>query len=437
MDTIAGITLDLLAEITVKYGALRAQYGEPAFKPHFEAWLTSKGTNEYNYSQAHNGWLARFRSDPTGQLEADFHRKVSQGTAAAHFGDVRDMSQDVLEGVTLDIYAQVAVQMSKPGADPEAVARQFGLQGIAHWQAANGAWMAAMSRDTSLRLSTQYGLLFQKHAGPAFQEQMRNQIAAQNTAAQERRESARAAPPPADLTNDQLIATLQSGTKREQWDATTELTRRYDRGNKADPEIQKCRAAIPYLIAMIERHDEDDTNRAEWAAKMLIDIGERNDDVKGAITRCKNRGEEALANLRLAFAPIADKAVPERLNMQMKIGGYESMIGEMKSILEGWSPHVQVAIAGASPVAMHAQQSFAPQAPKKKSGVPLILILGPIVALAIGGAIYLKMALSNSQDADAAAASASAAANAKTPAATAKPAPTPLKAAATAPKRTH
>ena len=137
MEEIYGISLETLADIMTKHGELNAQLGQQQGRAELQRYLAGRGLNEQVWSAAHNAWLERFRADPSGMLEAQFHQMLSQRTLKAHFGDVRDMSADQVEGVTLDQYAQLAVAMGKPGADAEAVAREHGLSGAAQWTAAN------------------------------------------------------------------------------------------------------------------------------------------------------------------------------------------------------------------------------------------------------------------------------------------------------------
>jgi hypothetical protein len=336
MNAIQGVTLDMLAEIQAKYSALQAQYGEPGLRPHFLAFLQSKGLSEPAYVDAYNSWIARFRSDPTGQLEAQFSMTVGRLAAQAHYGDVRDMSGDAQEGVTLDTYAQLTVAMGKPGVDLEAIARQHGLAGVAHWQRVNAAWTAAMSQDTSHKLSMQYGQLYSRYAGPQFEQNMQNQVAATLAASRER--PAAAAAPPREQTVDDLLQLLSAPQLRDRYRAARELAHRWDIGHERDPRLSAALACIPVLLEMVERHEEDQVGEAEDAARKLMELKQKNDDVKSAFQRCLNRATEHLATLERAFAPIQNQAVPERIPLQMKIGGYRSLIDTLRGMLAEWQP---------------------------------------------------------------------------------------------------
>ena len=52
--------------------------------------------------------------------------------------------------------------------------------------------------------------------------------------------------------------------------------------------------------------------------------------------RCLNRAREGLATAEAAFAPIADKAVPERVRMQTQIQDYRSLVEEMSEWVSEW-----------------------------------------------------------------------------------------------------
>src|SRR5258708_21951750 len=127
MDEISGVSLERLAELGANYSELQAKLAQAEATAASDEWLLTQGTNSSDYWLAYNGWQNRFRADPTGQLYARFATKSAEHARVLHFGDVRDMSQDTQEGVTLDQYAELTVAMAKPGIDAEAVAREHGL----------------------------------------------------------------------------------------------------------------------------------------------------------------------------------------------------------------------------------------------------------------------------------------------------------------------
>ena len=161
MDEIYGVNLDILAEIFQVQSDYNSRYGRTA-NDEFEKYLNGRGMNIHTWVNAWNGWNERFKADPTGMTEAGFHQKVAQLSATAHFGDVRDMSQDTQEGITLDQYAQITVEVSRAGADADSIVKKFGLADVAHWQRANAAWAKKMGEDTTHKLTMQYGQLYSK-----------------------------------------------------------------------------------------------------------------------------------------------------------------------------------------------------------------------------------------------------------------------------------
>ncbi|HWZ87329.1 MAG TPA: hypothetical protein VNW92_00730, partial [Polyangiaceae bacterium] len=221
MDEIYGVSLEQLAEFGAKYSEFQAKLAQAEATAAFDEWLLTQGTSSRDYWLAYNGWQNRFRADPTGQLYARFTAMSAEHAQRVHFGDVRDMSQDTQEGVTLDQYAQLAVAMAKPGIDAEAVAREHGLTDAAHWQRVNAAWSQAMSQDLEHKLTTQFGQLYQKHAGPAFAEQQMQATAA--ILAQSNLPQDRVDEPVVEETPDTLLQKLSSASRTERWRAARML----------------------------------------------------------------------------------------------------------------------------------------------------------------------------------------------------------------------
>jgi hypothetical protein len=374
MDEIYGVSLDRLAEMAAKHSELQAKFGEAQARVQFEQWALAQGTDANTYWQAHNAWLERFHADPTGQLYARFTMKSAELSQKAHFGDVRDMSQDTQEGVTLDRYAQITVAMSKPGIDAEAVARQHGLSDAAHWVRVNAAWTQAMSQDLEHKLTTQFGQLYQKYAGPAFTESVMQQTAAILAETAQPRD--RVDEPVVPETPDTLLQKLSSPSQKERWQAARMLAHMIDIGAAKGGNYRA--ACVPVLIEMLERHDEHTASDAEDAARRLIDIGESTSDVKSALARCLNRAEEKLATLKAAFAPIQDKAVPERVTLQSRIQSYTSLVSSLQQHLAEFRP------AQAQVSAPAARAASAP----KKGGVSFALPFVAVLVLGGGGAAY-------------------------------------------------
>lgn len=341
-EQIFGLSMQDCAEIMAKESTLRAQFGEVEGKAQHLQFLRSKGIDENTWAQAWNGWWTRMQADPSGQLHARFNTLQSQLATAAHFGDVRDMSHDQMEGVTLDTYARIMATISQGNAPgPLLVA-----EGIdeARWARVQKAWNDAMGADTSLRLTTQYGQLYAKHS-PNHQAKMEAQVAAIMSESYAERAGGVSDEPEVEYTREMMIAEMQSSKPRERWSAAHLLCNEWD--------IAEDRSALqgPLLRAMelhaecLERHDEFTASWAETAARdfgMLAGEGAltqaQASDAQDAMARCRNRAAEALVTLQAAFAPIADKAVPERHGLQTQIQEHRSLLEGLDEVLGEWAP---------------------------------------------------------------------------------------------------
>jgi hypothetical protein len=90
---------------------------------------------------------------------------------------------------------------------------------------------------------------------------------------------------------------------------------------------------VPVLIEVLERHDDHTIGRAVDAAEKLTgDLKLWTSEVEFAIRTCHSRAREKLASLELAFEPIRDRAVPERLTLQMRIQEYKQLMGTLERI---------------------------------------------------------------------------------------------------------
>jgi hypothetical protein len=390
MDAIYGMTMETLAETMTKHGELRAKFGEQQGMSELSSWLQARGFDLHTWSLANNAWQDRFRADPTGRAEARFHQLLAQGTAKAHFGDVRDMSQDTEEGITLDQYAQITVAVSRQGADADAIVRQFGLSDVAHWQRANGAWTKKMGEDHTHKLTMQFGQLYQKYAGPSFQNEMLDQsaaILAQNNAPKDV-----ISEPQEELTPDLCLRKMESPSQNERWKYARRYAHFADLGNVPDKAVAIARVR-PILVEMIERHDEHTTSDAEDGARKLWDLGVRDDDFRGAVGRCLNRAEDKLRSLQAAFAPIQNQAVPERVTLQSRIQDFTSLIDTMRGYQnEQWVQHVSAPSMGPAngpsfpPNQGWSTPSMAAQ-PRPGGGFPKsILVL--LILLFVGGGFF-------------------------------------------------
>ena len=331
MDAIHGVTMEQMAQLNAKYSELKTKYGERQGQSAFEQFLVEQGLDLNTYAHAWNGWWARFSADPTGRLQAQYHMIEQQLMLQIHHGDVRDMSQDTQEGATLEQYVKISLEMQKPGANPDLIVKTNGLQDLAHWQRVNAAWTAAMGSDTTGKIATQYGMLYQKYAGPAFQQQMFEATAAAvaNAHNQEVVDE-----PEEEITPEMWLQRLRSPKRNEKWEAARRVAHIADLAG--EDERAPYMVCVPVLVEILERHDDDTTSDAEDAARKLLDLGQRTEDVKYAMSVCLNRAREQLATLEAAFAPIQHKNVPERVQMQSRIQDYTSLVETLEGYLSEW-----------------------------------------------------------------------------------------------------
>jgi hypothetical protein len=335
-----GFTLDLLAECWARHGDFKTRFGDKQGPVEFGKYLQTRGLSSERFWRAYQLWYERFQADKSGKLMAEWALKEAQWSGKLNFGDVPDLSQTAKEGVTLDTYARIAAAMIKPGAKPEEIVRANGLKDMAHWERANKAWSDAMAQDTSFRLTSQYGELFQKHAGPAWQKEQQQKLAEALAEGNKPRPARDDDGDEADLSPETLHSQLSSKNRDERWEAARWLGLKCDADmvNKKDAAMMKrCEAAVPVLIDTLEHHDDETVGRAEGAADQLMDmVGGRTEDARYAMQVCLSRARERLETLRLAFAPIQNKAVPERVTMSTRIQEYESLVRALDTHLKAW-----------------------------------------------------------------------------------------------------
>lgn len=353
-ERIHGISLQDCAEIMGREGALRAQHGEAAAKPLFEQFLGERGLDPNLWAQAWNAWWTRMESDPSGKLHARFATFQQQATQQAHLADIPDASQDAKEGVTLEVYAKCMAKAAT-GADMQAVVAAEGLS-WEQWQKAQTAWNTAMGADHDHHLTTQYGQLYAKYT-PGFQQQMEGQTAAIMAAEHAQREAGRPDEPEEEYELEDMIRELDDPTPRTRWTAAHHVANQRDIGDKSDPTL-KAAAEKAYTLAheALDRFDEITVSEAEalaqdlkvFAEEGLLDA-ERAADSKQAIERALARGREQLATFETAFAPIRDKAVPERVKMQSRIQDFQGFVETLSELVEEWDDiDLPEAPAGAS-----------------------------------------------------------------------------------------
>lgn len=347
-DAIHGVTLQDAAEIFSKDGELKAEHGERAYRSHFVRYLQGRGLDEATFAAAWNGWWARMEADPSGQLHARFAMMQQELVQQAHLADVPDASQSAFDGLTLETYARLMAE-AQQGHDLQQLVTAAGLT-WAQWQRGQAAWNEAMAADVNHHITTQYGQLYAKYM-PGFREQMQGQTAAIMAGRHAQNEGAAMQDdePEREYTFDDALREVASSKPLERWAAAHHLFRFYDIGDPdSNPRLREALRAIPVAIECLERHDEYTVSNAESLATDLSTLAgaggmtrAQADDAHGALQRCLARAQERLETLHAAFAPIRNKAVPERVKMQSAIQDYTSLVETLESLVAAWAENAR------------------------------------------------------------------------------------------------
>ncbi len=350
-DALFGFDLDMLSKAFNQFTNLRTQYGEKDGNVHFDAWLKSQGRTQQQYDSAYAAWWQRFKADPTGRLEARFGQLNSKYSQENNFGDVPSKKQEVREGVTLDQYAKISVALSRPpGAgvkiDVDKVLRQNGIESQARWKRVNEAWTKAMHDDASFALVQQYGTLYQRYAGPAFEEEQQK-IVADSLAAHNRQPP----PPPSRAAGPPAISDLLpklAAAAPERWSVARQIALQCSlwsgpgRKDAADPRAKVCslqalrEKLLPVILDAVDHHGDDTLDYGTNMLDFLGDLGLKDASGKSAVERALRRDQDRLTALEASFAPIQNKAVPERVMLRAKIDGYQAAVRDLKAALASW-----------------------------------------------------------------------------------------------------
>lgn len=342
----SGFDVAKLAEASARLSTFRTQHGDAGGNAAFAEWLGGEGLSRAGYDAAYAAWWERFRADPTGQLEARFHRITGEFSQQLNFGDAKDWRQETREGVTLDTYAKVVVALTRnPGGKLEDALKKYGLKGTAHWQKVNEAWMKAMKDDTTYALVQQYGTLYQKYAGPQFAAEQDAVVA---NSLVDKRPAPTPPPRPTPDTLDQVVERMKAAKGLPRAQAAREYAHACDlwagpaRKDLKDPRAAPCANAVlrrdlqPVLLESLERADDDTIGYVAGMTSFLGELELKDSSARLTVQRALNRAEERLATLEASFAPIRDKAVPERIPLRTKISDYTGAVRDLKRTLETW-----------------------------------------------------------------------------------------------------
>ncbi len=352
-ESFVGFDLDLLAKSLAHWTTFKSQYGEKEGNARFAAWLVDRGQTRENYDAAWNLWWKRWKADPTGELEARFHTLNSQYVNELNFADTPSRAQEKRAGVTLDDYARISVALSRPPVPNDAAAIEKRLRdaGVAggrkQWDEMNAAWGAAFREDTNFTLRQQFSELYAKHAGPEHEREFEAKTA-KILAEHNRNPSPPPSTPRQPPTIESALARLAASEPRERWSGAREVLRLCDlwagpgRRDAKDVRAAHCSAAalrttaLPQVIDALDHHDDDTLSYATNSLDFLADLGLKDAAVKSAIERALERDRKRLAQLEAEFAPIQDRAVPERMLLRPKLDGYQGAVRDLEQALADW-----------------------------------------------------------------------------------------------------
>lgn len=348
VESYDGFDVAKLAEATARLTTLRTQHGEAKGNEAFAAWLRGSSLTRAGYDSAFNKWWERFKADPSGQLEARFHRINSEWVQQLNYGDAKDRRQEVREGVSLDTYVRVAVALTRlPGAKLEDVVKKNGLKSTAQWQKANEAWGKAMREDTSGTLVQQYAALYQKYAGPQFTAEQ-DATTANLLAQGNKRPDPSPAARPTPETLDQIAARMAAAQGRDRMEAARQYGHACDlwsgpaRRDPKDARAARCaddvlrRDLKPVILESLERADDRTIGFAVGLLDYLGELKIKESGDKLTVQRVLRRAEDRLSTLEASFEPIKDKAVPERIPLRQKIDEYTAAVRDLRTALASW-----------------------------------------------------------------------------------------------------
>lgn len=344
-ESYSGFDLPKLAEATARLTTYRTQHGETGGNAAFDAWLSGEGLSRSGYDAAYAAWWERFRADPSGQLEARFHRVLGEWSQQLNFADAKDWRKETREGVSLDTYAQVVVALTRsPGGKTDDLMKKHGIP-PAKWPKVNEAWTKAMKDDATYALVQQYGALYQKYAGP---QHAAEQEAVLASSLSQKRPSPTAVPRPPAETLEQVSARMKAATGRDRWEAAREYAHACDlwsgpgRRDAKDPRAASCSDSVlrsdlaPVLRESLDRADDETIGFASRLAEYFGELGIKDRSAELAVRRALNRSKERLATLEASFAPIRDKAVPERVPLRTKIDEHAGAVQALERVLAAW-----------------------------------------------------------------------------------------------------
>jgi hypothetical protein len=141
---------------------------------------------------------------------------------------------------------------------------------------------------------------------------------------------------------------MKASSGRDRMEAAREYAHACDlwsgpaRKSPKDPRAAACADAVlrsdlaPVLREALDRADDDTIGFASRLSEYFGELGLKDQSSELTVRRALNRAREKLETLEASFAPIRDKAVPERVFLRTKIDEYTSAVQQLERVLAAW-----------------------------------------------------------------------------------------------------
>ncbi len=346
-DKVGGYSLDDLAKAFAKQGDIRANYGEANQDGPFDDYLRKEfGSGIGSYDQAYQLWHDEWEKDESGKLEARFSTLMSSYTVKFQMADTKDMSQEVKGGVTLETYAKVAVALSQQAnPDVNAILKQNGIASEADWQKASQSWVQAMTQDRTI--ATQYGLLYQKLAGPSFAAEQEQRLADQlggrfDDEAEDSEEDEQGEAGVAFYAKE-----LSSPVNEDRWYAADRMlyhcSRFRDWGDDDGEGLEAhCNDKainnniVPVLKQLLGNFENGFVEQASGVLNSVKEMKLENEVGKQTVVAALNRAQQQHAEIKAKYDPVQFKNVPEKALLRSRMDATAYSIEEFQDHLSDW-----------------------------------------------------------------------------------------------------
>jgi len=346
-DEVGGYSLDNLAKAFASAGNIRGNYGEANEDAPFEQWLNDElGSTTYEYDSAYSKWKSEFENDESGELEARFFVLIQKHTIEFQFGDTSDKAQEVREGVTLENYAKIAVALTQqPNVELPSLLSEFGINSESQWEKVSAAWVKAMTEDSSIM--TQYGLLYQKHAGPQFAAAQEAQLADQLSGHYDD-EAEDAEDDDSSETGAKFYSQeLTSPVSKDRWYAANrmlhECSRFRDFGDDEGIGLaEMCSDSalstdvVPVIKELLTSYENDSIEEASGILYSVEEMGLEKEVTKQALLTAIERAKQQYNVIEAEYKPLQFKNLPGKEVLRSRLDSTSNSIEEFEESLSEW-----------------------------------------------------------------------------------------------------